>query len=81
MFKRIKRVGERVQERVQQQGFTSEQIAECLHCTPVKVTEFYRGEAIPMYQHLVTLADVLNTSVTELIAAGYDNSVDVHTDD
>lgn len=65
MEKVIRAVGQRTKELRLQHGMTLDEVAERAGCTPGFLSQVERNKAVPSISLLYTLAEVLDTRVTE----------------
>jgi len=65
MEKVIRAVGQRTKELRQQRGMTLDEVAERAGCTSGFLSQVERNKAVPSISLLYTLAEVLDTRVTE----------------
>ena len=65
MEKVIKAIGQRTKELRLQRGMTLDEVAEHAGCTPGFLSQVERNKAVPSISLLYTLAEVLDTQVSE----------------
>ena len=56
-----------------EQGFSQEDLAARLHVVRQTISKWENGMSVPSAEQLVELADILNTTVGELLGAAYES--------